>query len=561
MVMLRDYQVECVNKVDEIWGDHASALVSMATGTGKTVTFLEIVRRRLALFPGKKAMIVAHREELIEQVVRSADRLFGLKCEVEKGESRAGSVYMWGDPRIVVATVQTLISGTQDRRRYMRFKPEEFSTLVFDEAHHSIAASWLEVANWMLRNPKLAMLGVTATPDRMDEKSLRQLYPAVAYDYNLEKAIDSGWLVKPKQQFIMVRGLDLAHVRSRGGDLALDELSTEMEAKIQEVVCPIFEISAQLPTQSVSKIVQESGRNGDAVIARIGELVDRRKILKTLIFSPSVKHAKGVRDYLNSLLPDCAHTIDGETQPERRRELVREYAEGKFPYLTNCMVATEGFDDPTIRVVAVARPTKSRALYAQMVGRGTRPIASAIEGAKSVNERKAAIAASSKPDCIVIDLVGNSGKHELVTVGDLLAGKMIPATVIQKAKEEAQKSDEPVDMQEIMENILAEETAMAARRSQLVVGGRYELVADRGSRRNAPAIEPPTPAQRQYLLRAGFHVGPSMSKRQAGMLIGKHKSGTATPSLRQKENLSHAEFILWQAGMPKTEIIKQRGQM
>jgi superfamily II DNA/RNA helicase len=174
--------------------------------------------------------------------------------------------------------------------------------------------------------------------------------------------------------------------------------------------------------------------------------------------------------------------VHGETPKEVRRDLFPEYANGGFQYLVNVGVATEGFDEPSIEVVVMARPTKSRSLYAQMVGRGTRVLPGLIEELDGPEHRKSVIQESDKPSLEVVDFVGNAGRHRLVTSADILGGNYND-DIVERAKRNAEKKSAnkgmPVDV--IDELQLAEwelerekrEAVEAARRQKLKFRAQY----------------------------------------------------------------------------------------
>lgn len=167
--------------------------------------------------------------------------------------------------------------------------------------------------------------------------------------------------------------------------------------------------------------------------------------------------------------------VTGTTPKDERRAMLADYAAGKFQILVNVGVATEGFDEPGIQVVVMARPTKSRALYAQMAGRGTRPLPGLVDGLPESEARRAAIAAIAKPACHIIDFVGNSGRHKLITTADILGGNYADAVVDRARKAAEDANGAPVDMAEALadaEKDLAEERERA-RRAALRVKARY----------------------------------------------------------------------------------------
>lgn len=394
---LRPYQTAAVEAVEAEWRDHRSTLIVLPTGTGKTVCFAEILRRA---FP-RRGLVLAHRQELIDQAADKVRRVTGWRVDVEMGEYRANMSCMWGGPRVVVSTIQTQCSGGDGGGRMTRFDPRMFGVVVIDEAHHAPSASYRRVMDWYTSgNPDLRVLGVTATPDRADEEALGQVYETVAYDYEIADAINDGWLVPVSQQMVHVEGLDFSSCRTTAGDLNGADLAKimEYEENLQRVVAPSIEIAG----------------------AR-----------RTLVFSSSVAHAERMSEIFNRHAPGMAAWVCGKTDKDERRRILRDFASGAVQVVCNCGVLTEGFDNPAVEVVIMARPTKSRALYAQMAGRATRPadsIAHDLNDHASPEARRALIEASNKPECLIVDFVGNSGRHKLCTSVDILGGKVSERT-------------------------------------------------------------------------------------------------------------------------------------
>jgi superfamily II DNA or RNA helicase len=184
----------------------------------------------------------------------------------------------------------------------------------------------------------------------------------------------------------------LSSVSKTAGDLAIGELDDEMVKHIEGIVQKTLEL--------------EPGRQG-------------------IWFFPGVKSAELACDRINALLPNSCAFVSGETPKEERDEIMKGFKNGRYSHLTNCQVATEGFDAPTADLVVIGRPTLSRALYAQMVGRGLRVLPGLVDhlvDGDAAVERRAAVAGSSKPYCAVVDFAGNAGKHTLIAPEDLLGG-------------------------------------------------------------------------------------------------------------------------------------------
>lgn len=370
---LRGYQSEAVEAIEASWesGKRAPLLV-MATGLGKTRTFSEVLRRRKS---EGRALVLAHREELLAQASGAIAADAGLSVDLERAEDRAQVNSLFGSD-VVVASVQTL----REARR-QRWPRDAFATVVIDEAHHAAARTYREIIDHF---SGARVLGVTATPDRGDAVGLGAIFDSVAYRYELREAIDDGWLCPIVARQIECADLDISDVKATRGDLSEGELQQAMtvDAVLHQIASPL---------------VREAG--------------DR----PTLVFCVGVDQAKALAGALSGYTKAGVEEINGGTPREKRAEILDMYQDGRVQFLVNCMVLTEGFDAPHTSCIAMARPTKSRALYAQCIGRGTRK-------------------AEGKADCLVLDFVGNSGRHTLITPLDVLAGKPLPSEVEKIAK-------------------------------------------------------------------------------------------------------------------------------
>ena len=207
---------------------------------------------------------------------------------------------------------------------------------------------------------------MTATPDRGDEAALGQIYDTCAYRYDIQDGVKDGWLVPILIQRIYLDEIDLSIIGKVAGDFNQGQLASTMER---------------------DKVVHGVAQ------ALLSEAGDKR----TLVFTSSVAHAHALADILNQSKPGMASAIDGKTPKDKRKFILDEYRAGNIQYLCNVGIATEGFDVPNIDCVAIARPTMSRALYAQMVGRGTRPLANTVDGLPHSEQRLESISSSPKP--------------------------------------------------------------------------------------------------------------------------------------------------------------------
>lgn len=441
-ITLRPYQRDALEAVKQEWAKVTSTLTVMPTGTGKTILFAAVIQEH---YPAR-ALVLAHREELIFQAADKVHRVTGFRCEVEMADYRADlSEGLFGCPQVVVSTIQTQCSGADGSGRMTRFDPNMFGLVIIDEAHHAAASTYRRVIDYYRRNPKLKILGVTATPDRMDQQALGQVYESVAYDYEVRDAINDGWLTPIKQQLVEVSGLDFSKVRTTAGDLNGADLARIMEEEhnLHEIAGPTIEI------------------------------VGKRR---SLVFAASVAQAERLADILNRHREGCAAWICGKTNKDERRKTLASYSAGKLQYMVNVGVLTEGFDDPGVEVVIMGRPTKSRSLYAQMIGRATRPLPGLVDGVESAEDRRTAIAASKKPACLVVDFVGNSGRHKLITSADILGGK-VSDDVVERTLVKIKDTDGAVDMAQALEDtakaIEEERAREAARRAHLLARAQW----------------------------------------------------------------------------------------
>jgi superfamily II DNA or RNA helicase len=356
MVTLRPYQEAAVRAAFDAWRDGLGRVVwSMPTGTGKTVAFAAVAER--VLRSCGRVLILAHREELIQQ---ARDKL------VAFAPWAAGSVGIvkaerdeWEAP-CVVASVQTLQGP-----RLERYAPEAFALVIVDEAHHAAAPSYRRILDH-LGAPHV--LGVTATPKRGDGVGLHEVFARVVYSYGMQDAIREGHLCDIRQ-FAVETTTDLDAVATRDGDFVVGQLADT---------------------------VNTPERNALVVKA----FLERGPERKAVAFCVDVAHAQALAEEFRAWEVE-AEAVWGAMGDEARAEALARFAAGELQVLCNCQLLTEGWDEPSVACVLMARPTKSRTLYQQAVGRGTR-------------------LCRGKPDLLVLDFVDATRRHNLVTTPDLL---------------------------------------------------------------------------------------------------------------------------------------------
>jgi len=335
------------------------ALLVMPTGTGKTSVFAWLIEICSEIFGEDfEALIVAHRSELLTQ---AADRIGTLNphlvVTIESGDQQATE-----GADVVVAGVQSI--GRPGTKRLNWIRPK---IIIIDEAHHAPADSYQNVLrSFGGYDGSSFVLGVTATPHRLDNKPLhgteRAIFEEVVYSYTLRQAIKEGWLCDLRGYRASADGLDLSSVKTTAGDYNQGDLQRAMNTD------PNNEIAFKSWTDVAS---------------------DRQ----TIVFCTGVEHADDVAEVFRAHGVRAA-AVNGAMKMEDRERIMREFKAGEIQVLTNMDIATEGFDSPEVSCVLMLRPTQSWSLYTQMIGRGLR-------------------IAEGKTDCIVIDIVGNSERHSL----------------------------------------------------------------------------------------------------------------------------------------------------
>ena len=406
---LRPYQNEARHSVENEWQEgRKRTLLVLPTGCGKTIVFSQIAAD--CVMKGQKVLIMAHRGELLEQAADKLKAVTGLKAELEKAESSAAGKWT----PVVVGSVQTLMR----EKRLQRFKPDFFGAIIIDEAHHALSDSYQTVLKYF---DGANVLGVTATPDRADMKDMGEYFESLAYEYSLAKAIKEGYLCPIKAQTIPLK-LDISHVTMQSGDYKLSEVGTALDPYLGQI--------AQ-------------------------EMKNYCRGRKTVVFLPLVATSKKFCRMLQEQGFRAAE-VNGESSD--RAEVLKDFSEGQYDVLCNSMLLTEGWDCPSVDCIVVLRPTKSRSLYQQMVGRGTRLF-------------------DGKEYLLILDFLWLTTKHELCRPAHLLAKSAEVAEAMTKRIEEAPA---PLDLEEAekasTEEIIAQREEALAKKLQEMKHRKRKLV-------------------------------------------------------------------------------------
>ncbi|MDP9356705.1 MAG: DEAD/DEAH box helicase, partial [Chloroflexota bacterium] len=336
-------------------------LLTLPTGAGKTVVFSLVIEQMLAR--GGRVLVLVHRDELLQQAVTKLRDVPGPDADIgivkaEHDEPTA---------QIVVASVQTLV-----HERRLRRLGEGFTLIVIDEAHHAAAPTYRRILDHFgaLDSQNTGapfVLGVTATVDRGDGIGLDSTFQEIVYELGMLDLIRQGHLVDLKAVQVAVAA-DFNNLHTRAGDIIDSDAARVL-------------MDADAPSH-VARAYREHAAD------RTG-----------LIFTPTIDVAHAMAEALRGKgFPAAA--LDGTTPSDTRRRILRGLRDGDIQAVTNCAVLTEGFDEPKVDCITIARPTKSRSLYTQMIGRGTRPY-------------------PGKTGDLIIDVVGATTRHDLMTAPEL----------------------------------------------------------------------------------------------------------------------------------------------
>ena len=340
MITLRDYQQGCIGDIRQAYrAGRRSPLLVSPTGSGKTVMFAYIsdgTSRK-----GNRVLILVHRQELVDQTTKTLNA-FGVGHGVIAAGRSPDRTHL-----VQVGSVQTVV------RRLEFFRPD---LIIIDEAHHGTAGSWRKVID---ANPQARILGVTATPERLDGKGLRDVFDILIRGPEVSWLVEQGHLSRPKY-FAPPQAANLGALHMRGGDFAREDLAAAMDQK-----------------------------------AIIGDAVEHYARIcpgaPAVAFCVSIAHAQHVAEQFQAA-GFRASVLDGTLEKDDRRDRVKALADGRLHVLTSCEIINEGFDLPMVTAAILLRPTMSLGLHLQQIGRVLRP-------------------APGKDRAIILDHVGNLGRH------------------------------------------------------------------------------------------------------------------------------------------------------
>lgn len=366
---LRKYQREAIDAVRREWKSHKDVLGIAPTGAGKTVIFISLILELFQEKPDARIVVIAHREELITQPVERLRMVDSEWLTTGLMEKPKVGILMGDqkdyDRQLTIATVQTL-SRESHLKKLLAHGHIDY--LITDEAHHAIAPAYTRVRDGLRKaNPEMRHLGVTATPERGDGLAMANAFEKIAFRITIADLVRAGYLVKPTWLAISTQ-IDLSGVKTTAGDFQQSQLAERFDT----AACRALVVAAH----------KEYAHDRPAIA-----------------FTTSVK---GAHD-LAQAFRDAGYTAasaDGTTDKVERRKILADFRAGKFQVLVNCSLWTEGLDVPEIACIHLARPTKSDALYIQMVGRGLRPT-------------------PNKSDCLILDYLPAAARN-VAMLGDIL---------------------------------------------------------------------------------------------------------------------------------------------
>jgi ATP-dependent helicase IRC3 len=356
MISLRPYQQEALQSINDFSEKGINKqLVVLPTGAGKTVIFSHLPQFKQNSLP---MLVLAHRAELLYQ---AKEKISWSNPELDIQIEQADNVAGYCD--VVVASVPTL--GRAESERILKYPKDYFKSIVIDEAHHAAAPTYRRILDYF--NAPF-VLGVTATPQRSDNTRLTDVFDEIVYYKTIQDLIEDGYLCSLVGYRIKTN-TDISGVATNEGDYVASQLEDAIDTP---------------------------ERNAH-IVAAYNSLVPESK---AIVFCAGVKHANNLASSFSATQVPT-EVILGDTSTQDREHILARFKSGKTRVLVNVGVLTEGFDEPSIQSIILARPTRSTLLYTQIVGRGTR----LYEG---------------KPHCTILDFVDTTKGKKPIGLPSLL---------------------------------------------------------------------------------------------------------------------------------------------
>lgn len=318
---LRSYQKECIQAIEYNFKSCERQLIQLPTGSGKTIIFLEYLKKN-----SKKSLIICPSVQLKQQIFNESKKTLNDRNIIINDR------YKTKNPDVLIITSACL--NYKNNVDYLN--KINFDHIIIDEAHHAQSDTYKNFLN-NLKIKSFKLLGVTATPERLDGKCLLEIFGKITFKINILNMIEQGYLC----------------------DIEATRIKTNIKTEIYNKP---YDFSADflksLDIETRNKII-------------IKTYLDNCQNKKTLIFCLNVEHSIAIANDLKSK-GVLAEYIHGQLSNLQRKNILKRFRNGEIQVLTNCQILTEGFDEPSIESIIITRPTKSKALYCQMIGRGLR---------------------------------------------------------------------------------------------------------------------------------------------------------------------------------------------
>jgi len=545
---LRDYQRRALDAIHAADFRGLSRVAVVApTGSGKTVAFAHLILER-----GERALVLAHRDELVRQAADKIRMIAGIRPGIVK------AVQDEVNAQVVVASVQTLARPARLRRllhtdgQSLLFgdRPAGFRTVVVDELHHYVAGdegntfgSVLEGLGCFGPGGPLTV-GFTATPERSDGSALGSTWQEIVFSLSILDGIRGGWLSNIRAKQIQLAA-DFSKLHVRAGEFR-DEESADML------------MAAEAPKHAAAAYLEHA------------------KGRKALVFTPTVAVAKAMAEAFR-VAGVTSESVDGEMPLEERRAVLRRLSTGETMVVPNCAVLLEGFDEPSLSCIVMACPTRSRVKAIQAVGRGTRVF-------------------PGKADLLVLDLVGSTVRMDLITVAQLfdVSPEAAEAGVVQAIDAKAGAAinkDVPEDGRLVSVDVdlfaarafawvqaglrfilqLGEEDIVLEPSNDPGAGGNggaaWDVFKVRRVKVSAPGARFPRYQEERQKLFTGLDIGYGMgaaedyARRSAGSILVRKDVAWRKDGATDKQRARLERWGLWQDGMTKgqaNDIIGRR---
>ncbi len=376
VIDLRNYQIDALTELQRLRADgNTIALLTHPTGSGKTTTAVLDAKRL-----GGRTLFIAHRDNLVRQARREFRKLWPeRRCGLFLGNSKDY------DAPILSASIQALAQNLT------LFAPEAFAYVIVDEAHHASADTYRTVLSYFM--PRFT-LGITATPERADQRDILDIFRSCAHRLSLEEAIRTGHLAAIRCVRV-VTNIDLSKVRFN----SVNYLRRDLEESIR------------IPSRD--KLIVDT-------------YLENVPGKRAVVFAVNVDHGEALAEQFRSA-GMAARSVSGRIPVKEREAILQQFREGQLLVLCACDVLNEGWDCPELEVLLMARPTLSKVLYMQQLGRGTRK-------------------APGKEELFVFDFVDNSSRYNVAQSLHRILGKKqyIPGGLVEGTAEAMENEAEAI---------------------------------------------------------------------------------------------------------------------